>query len=146
MQLRACMLEAIRIEPTVAALSGMVHASDYTVRGRRVPKNSIVVGLKRIACTVASDLEEPLAYKPERWLSADGTLRNEQEVGAGILTFGGGPRACPGRGLAETEVVVMTAAALASFALWTMLQKPEEVKRADVLTIAPGPLGIRFEN
>jgi len=93
--IRACMLEFLHIEPTVTAFAASVHSTDFTIRGCSVPKGIIIVNIKRFAATVASDLDEPLAFKPGY------SLRNEQDVGIGVITFERGPRACPGRNLAE---------------------------------------------
>lgn len=143
--LRACLLESLRLEPTVATFGARVNAPDFSIRGRAVPRGSVVIQLMRLATSRAPGLKEPEAFKPERWLDpATGALRSEREVGAGVVVFGGGPRACPGRLLAEAEMLTIAAAALARFGEWEMAQAADEVGRLDLLTVAPGPLTIRF--
>ena len=144
--LRACLNECMRMSPAVPMQSAEVNSDDYFVRGQHVPRGTIVFFLTRFASTESSGLTDPLAFRPERWIdAASGKLRSESEVGNSILGFGAGPRMCPGRQLGEMEVLVTTAASLATFPVWSMQQKAAEVKRQERITVKPNPLGVRFK-
>ena len=47
-------------------------------------------------------------FQPEQWLSEDRTRCTPNKT-PGDMSFGLGPRACPGRSLANTEVVTLLA-------------------------------------
>lgn len=55
---------------------------------------------------------EPDAFKPERFLSADGSLRDDPTLAS---TFGFGKRICPGRHLVDTTLFIVVASLLSVF-------------------------------
>ena len=55
---------------------------------------------------------EPEAFKPERFLSADGSLLDDPILG---LAFGYGKRVCPGRHFVEATLFITVASLLSVF-------------------------------
>jgi cytochrome P450 len=55
---------------------------------------------------------DPDAFKPERFLNSDGSLRDDPVL---ISTFGFGKRLCPGRHLAESTLFIVVACLLSVF-------------------------------
>jgi len=52
---------------------------------------------------------------------------------------------CPGRRMAEFEILVMLATLLRRFPAFHLIQDPADVKAIDAISIFPRPLGFRFE-
>ena len=55
---------------------------------------------------------DPDAFKPERFLNSDGSLRDDPVL---ISTFGFGKRICPGRYFAEATLFIVVASLLSVF-------------------------------
>jgi len=55
---------------------------------------------------------EPDAFKPERFLNADGSLRDDPTLAS---TFGFGKRICPGRHLVDATLFIVVASLLSVF-------------------------------
>ncbi|KAG9315351.1 cytochrome P450 [Chiua virens] len=96
----AVYLETFRWRPVVpSALPHMTATSDE-YEGMHIPKDAIV--LLNIWAIVhdESQFDEPMAFKPERHLTSDGTLAER----SGQPSFGFGRRVCPGRHVADQNV------------------------------------------
>ena len=89
----------------------------------------------------ADSFEYPTAFFPARWLTDDATALKRMELAC--LGFGGGPRACPGMGMALSEMALALAALVHYFDF--ELGCPEEEVRVDYkLTMQPSQLPVRF--
>jgi len=55
---------------------------------------------------------EPDIFKPERFLNADGSLRDDPNL---VSAFGFGKRICPGRHLADSMMFIVIASFLSVF-------------------------------
>jgi cytochrome P450 len=55
---------------------------------------------------------DPEAFKPERFLNEDGTLRDDPAI---TLTFGVGKRICPGRHFVESTLFIVISSVLSVF-------------------------------
>jgi len=55
---------------------------------------------------------EPDAFKPERFINADGSLRDDPVV---TSTFGFGKRVCPGRHFVDSSLFIVVASLLSVF-------------------------------
>ena len=57
---------------------------------------------------------EPDNFKPERFINADGSLRDDPNL---ISAFGFGKRICPGRHVVDATLFIVAASLLAAFNL-----------------------------
>jgi cytochrome P450 len=108
----ACAHEAMRLKP-VAPLILVQAARDRLVAGVEVPAGTLVMCLMRPAAVDDKYFANAAAFEPERWL-------NDSTPGASsakrvAMPFGAGPRLCPGRYLAITEMKMVLAMLLAGF-------------------------------
>lgn len=95
----AVMSEALRLEPVAPAffLSAL---KDTRLGDVVVPAGTVVILATRAAAQRPGQFEQPEAFRPERWLG-DAPQAYAQKP---PLPFGSGPRVCPGRNLAITEI------------------------------------------
>ena len=91
----AVLRESMRLK-SVAPVMLVESLMETTIAGTHIPAGSRLLLLTRYACTQAGGAE----YDPERWLGDDGHPAPDQKS---FLTFGAGPRFCPGRNLAFLE-------------------------------------------
>ncbi|KAF4567146.1 hypothetical protein EYR36_010763 [Pleurotus pulmonarius] len=82
-------------------------------KGYRIPANSIVIGNAWAMLHDETKYPEPFAFKPERWLSSDGTLNPDMKEPS--VMFGFGRRICPGRYLASSSIWITAAMLLSVF-------------------------------
>ena len=113
--IEACAYEAMRLKP-VAPLIVNQALRDTVVGGIEVPAGSLVMCLMRPAAVDAGNFPEPMAFDPARWIKGTGaaahSLGSSKRV---VMPFGAGPRICPGRYLALTEIKMVMAMLLANF-------------------------------
>lgn len=112
--------EALRITPIIAGFP-RIALQDFELGGHTIPKGArMQCSLAQVLLTDArwSNDEEPLAFKPERWLG--GATR---KAGAWI-PFGGGSRLCLGWLLAMAEMKVLLAVVFRGHSL--ALSQPDE--------------------
>ncbi|KAH9888316.1 cytochrome P450 [Cubamyces lactineus] len=110
----AVMKEALRWHPP--APTGIPHQlkEDDTYNGFHLPAGSIVMGNIWSITHDEKRYPEPFAFKPERYLAADGSLDCTANDPARFV-FGFGRRVCPGKFLAEDSLWLTTAQFLAVF-------------------------------
>jgi cytochrome P450 len=94
----AVLRESMRLTPVVP-ISGVEPISDTEIAGIRIPAGTRLVLLHRHAGRQVVERDEE--FRPERWLEDDEEL--EVPAQKSFLTFGAGPRFCPGRNLAFLE-------------------------------------------
>lgn len=90
--------ESMRLTP-VAPISGLEPLVDTEVEGVHIPAGTRLFLLHRYAGLHSTVRAEE--FKPERWLEDDEELPVPEQKS--FLTFGAGPRFCPGRNLAFLE-------------------------------------------
>ncbi|MGH2974151.1 MAG: cytochrome P450 [Solirubrobacterales bacterium] len=90
--------ESMRLTPVVP-VSGVEPLADAEVAGTEIPAGTRLLLLHRRAGL--HSVERPGEFRPERWLEDDDTLAVPEQ--RSFLTFGAGPRFCPGRNLAFLE-------------------------------------------
>ncbi|KAI0063532.1 cytochrome P450 [Artomyces pyxidatus] len=98
---------------------------DDVYDGCFIPKGTIVVTNIWAILHDARVYPEPDLFKPERFLTADGLLRDDP-----ILTsvFGFGKRICPGRHLVENTLFIVAASLLATYSIG----KAKDVQGKDI--------------
>ncbi|MCG8917240.1 cytochrome P450 [Actinokineospora sp. PR83] len=103
----AVLSEALRLHP-VSALNGVrMVVEPLVVDGHELPAGTVVVHCAHVIQRDPRNYEDPLVFRPERFLGAP---VDPYVFGA----FGGGARMCVGRGYARAEMRVILAMVLAS--------------------------------
>ncbi len=106
---RAVVDEALRLFPPAWAISRRSHRADV-IGGRDVPAGTMVIVSPWLVHRRSESWADPLAFRPERFLSA-GAGRS------GYLPFGLGPRLCIGREFALGEMVLVLSRLLGEYRL-----------------------------
>lgn len=94
--------ETQRMHP-VAPFVGMEAIHDTILDGYVIPKGTTIFGLTRVASLNYCPTSDPFQFKPERW--TESTVEQRRQQDRLDWSFGGGPRVCPGRHLANLELV-----------------------------------------
>jgi cytochrome P450 len=105
----ACLHETMRLKP-VAPFIVLEALRETQLGDVRLPAGTLLWCAMRHDSLEARHFPEPLAFRPERWLG--------EAAGSGkrvAQPFGAGPRMCPGRYLALTEMKMMLAMLLTRF-------------------------------
>lgn len=124
---RAASREAMRLHPALTmSLSRRVPDNGLHIHGHFIPGGTTVgcnpAALHRNANIVTGS--DPETYNPDRWLSGDALDVRLMERYS--LNWGGGPRTCPGKNLAEMVVYKVVSALF---------------ERFDVEVVAPAKIG-----
>ncbi|XP_037486742.1 cytochrome P450 86A22-like [Triticum dicoccoides] len=102
--LKAALSETLRLYPSVPEDSKHVVADDYLPDGTFVPAGSSVTYSIYSAGRMKTVWgEDCLEFRPERWLSADGT-KFEPHDSYRFVAFNAGPRICLGKDLAYLQM------------------------------------------
>lgn len=106
--------EALR--KSALANTGLQHvaAKDTQLFGYRIPKGTICMAAVDSIHHDPRYWDEPLEFRPERWMDADGKVAMKKE---GFLPFSIGKRSCIGESLARLELLIFTVAVLRSFSI-----------------------------
>ncbi|XP_077230606.1 isoleucine N-monooxygenase 1-like [Tasmannia lanceolata] len=106
---KACTREAFRLHPISAFNVPHVSLADTNVAGYFIPKGSHVL-ISRITLGRNPKIwEEPLKFKPERHLNADGSEVVLVDPKLGFFSFSTGRRGCPGVLLGSTMSTMLLA-------------------------------------
>jgi cytochrome P450 len=105
----AVLKESMRLKP-VTVWASVEPLTDATICGTRIPAGTRITLLKRQVSRGAGGAE----FDPERWLEHG---ERESPDPKSFLTFGAGPRFCPGRNLAFLEAKSVLAMIAANFEL-----------------------------
>ncbi|KAJ6840841.1 uncharacterized protein M6B38_118930 [Iris pallida] len=115
--LKAALSETLRLYPSVPEDSKHVVSDDVLPDGTFVPAGSSVTYSIYSAGRMASTWgEDCLEFRPERWMSADGT-RFEAHDAFKFVAFNAGPRICLGKDLAYLQMKSVAAAVLLRYRL-----------------------------
>ncbi|KAF7327105.1 Cytochrome P450 [Mycena kentingensis (nom. inval.)] len=109
----ALVKETMRWWVTAPTALGHYLAVEDEYRGYRIPAGTTVIGNAWAILHNEETYPDPDAFKPERWLRADGTLN--PEIPDPIQAFGYGRRICPGKHVGEGSIWFMMANVLAVF-------------------------------
>lgn len=119
--------ETMRLKP-VAPLLLFEPLEDIEVKGHRFNKGRKLLFQTRHAATHKDYFEDPKEFNPSRWLAANKCPHLNHELKA-FIPFGSGPRFCPGRNLALTEIKMVIAMLASNFrvSLTTPAEEIEEI-------------------
>lgn len=103
----ALIKESLRVETASTSLFRRAKKDFVLASGHQVKKGEkLTVSLTHVLKSDESFKDdEPLAYKPERWISEDGSGK----VSKGYIPWGGGSRLCLGYQLAMNEMKTLLA-------------------------------------
>ncbi|KAJ8978275.1 hypothetical protein NQ317_009615 [Molorchus minor] len=100
--LRACIKETLRLSPTAGANSRLL-AEDTFFGDYLVPKKTLVLAFSSVTSHDEKYFKNATSYCPDRWLRDSGQEFHK----FASLPFGYGPRMCPGKRLAENEIILL---------------------------------------
>jgi len=142
---RAVVAETMRLYPP-AWVIGRRMLADVTLDGWTIPARSICMACQWVTHRDARWWTEPLAFRPERWMTADGRYDEAapgQPRGA-YFPFGMGRRVCIGESFAWTEAVLVLGALARDWAPTLRSGHPVDVRPAITLRPAHGlPMALR---
>jgi cytochrome P450/nitrite reductase/ring-hydroxylating ferredoxin subunit len=132
--------ETMRLRP-VAPLLLFEANHDVTIGDIAVPKGHWVTLLTRSPAVDAANFGDPGAFRPERWI--DPAASGGAHEPSAHMPFGSGPRICPGRTLALTEMKMLLAMLYGAFDV-ERVGEGAEVREAFSFTMAPVGLRVRL--
>lgn len=112
--MEATLRECMRLDTLVANNVPHVALADTKVGGFDLPKGGFVITVLQSAHTDAQAFADPLAFRPARFLDADGRLNLRADLS---LPFGAGKRLCAGETFARNMLFLFVAAILQNFDL-----------------------------
>ncbi|CAO1944376.1 unnamed protein product [Urochloa humidicola] len=111
--LKAALAETLRLYPSVPQDSKYVVADDVLPDGTVVPTGSAITysiySVGRMESIWGKDCAD---FRPERWMSADGTRFEPAKDAYRFVAFNGGPRTCLGKDLAYLQMKSIASAVL----------------------------------
>ena len=128
--------ETMRLRP-VAPLIFLDANEDLVLGDLSLRKGQTVFLLMRPPAVSARHFAVPDAFRPERWLHQEAGAAHDPSA---HLPFGSGPRLCPGRTLALTELKVALATLFGSFSVERVGTRAEVSER---YAFTMGPRGLR---
>lgn len=134
--------EANRLRP-VAAIQTFEPLEDVCLGGVAIPAGMRLFFLTRPAMLDASNFARPQAFDPDRWMHRHDESRGTHEPRA-FLTFGGGPRVCPGRHLANVEMRLVLSMLAANFEI-SLAVDPATIKEVSAFTMVPSRMPINLK-
>ena len=140
---RACFKEALRKQGPVAFLPmRTVEQREVLLSSGRVisPYDTLWLSLDAVK-NDSQVFEQPELYDPYRWLTSDANKLEMMQKH--FLTFGGGPRICPGMDLALSEGTFCVAKIVSNFT-FQLCCPPEEVRRMHRGTASISKMPLRF--
>lgn len=138
--IEACAHEAMRLKP-VAPLVIVQACRDSVVGGVQIERGMLVMCLMRQPALDPAQFPQPEAFRPERWLTGEQAAPSSAKRVA--MPFGAGPRMCPGRYLALTEIKMVAAMLVAGFDI-DDVSTPTGASPRERLAFAMGPVGLRM--
>ncbi|MEP7283804.1 MAG: cytochrome P450, partial [Rubrivivax sp.] len=141
--------ETMRLKP-VAPIQVLQAIRPVVVAGVQIEPGTVLVALMRPDATNERLVPAAAAFQPARWLA--GPAQQEDAPGAGngaalgaakraSMPFGAGPRICPGRYLALTEMKTALAVLLGGFELLDV-GTPDGAEAVERLQFAMAPVGL----
>ncbi|SAL79587.1 cytochrome P450 [Caballeronia terrestris] len=134
--------EASRLRP-VAVILGFEPLEDVCLDGIAVPAGTWVFFLTRPPMLEPANFAHPERFDPDRWMHHHDASRGAHEQRA-YLTFGGGPRVCPGRYLATVEIRLVLSMIAANFDV-SMAIDPATITEISAFTMVPSRMPMHLK-
>ncbi|KAG2238676.1 hypothetical protein Bca52824_092070 [Brassica carinata] len=140
MYLQGALFEATRLYPPVSFGRKSPVKSDVLPSGHKVDANSkIIICLYALGRMRAVWGEDALQFKPERWITENGSLRHEPS--SKFIAFNSGPRTCLGKHLAITQMKMVVVEILQNYEVKVIKENPKSYPwNWPVLGMLPGVL------
>ncbi|MEO1054786.1 MAG: cytochrome P450 [Bacteroidota bacterium] len=133
--------ESMRLKP-VAPLLFFEPLKDVVLGDVNVPRGTGVVVQTRYAVLQDEHFTKAAEFLPERWLSDRDDQFEKHNVNA-FVPFGGGPRYCPGRSLALTEIKMVAAMLCRHFDI-SLVTEPGNVEEIMAFAMMPGKFSVKL--
>lgn len=140
--IQAITYEALRIR-SAAPMLFMETLRELTLSGITLPAGTPVFLLTRRAAMREENFSNPDRFEPERWLGSGASADGHRHEPQAALSFGAGPRTCPGRSLALLECAIVTSMVLRNFELHPV-GSLDQVKEGYDFTMHPVGLRVRL--
>ncbi|KAF5355238.1 hypothetical protein D9758_005998 [Tetrapyrgos nigripes] len=138
-QLQAFILEVARWRPVLPG--GFPHRVTKDVRWQNyvIPAGAIIQGSHWSICRDPAVFPDGDAFKPERWLDANGKVRKDMES----YPYGFGRRICPGQHLANRSLFLTNALLFWTFDI-VQTERIDDMAFTDELNPQPLPFNVDF--
>jgi cytochrome P450 len=133
--------ETLRLK-SAAPLIFLETIVDVELGGLKIPKATQIMLLTRLGALKEENFTDAIQFRPERWLEPNpsGCTHNRNAS----LSFGSGPRFCPGRNLAMMEIKMAIAMVCKNFSV-TRVDTGHPVQEVFSFTMMPDKLMVKFE-
>lgn len=132
--------ETLRLTPPTPLIPVQA-TEDVVIDGLALPAGTVLMLLTRLMATSPGVFDDPSSFRPERWLEGDAEQRRHHR--RMMLAFGGGPRVCPGRGLALLECAMVLAMVLRTFD-FELADPSVPLREVTQFTVQPSGVRVRF--
>jgi cytochrome P450 len=133
--------EALRLRP-VAAIQTFEPLADVCLDGVALPAGTRMLFLTRPSAIAAENFAHPSAFNPDRWKHPHDPADGAHEQRA-YLSFGAGPRVCPGRYLAGIEMRLVISMLTEHFDV-ALAVAPEAIKEVSAFTMVPDRMPLKL--
>jgi cytochrome P450 len=135
--------ESMRLYPPAWSV-GRRAVEPLTIDGYTVPAGSLIEASQWVVHRDPQWWDEAPAFRPERWIDADGQFADPSPRGA-YFPFGAGRRVCIGESFAWTEAVLVLATLAQDWIATSLPETSLETRPAMTLRPADGaPLRLRY--
>lgn len=143
-EFEACATEATRLKPIVP-LFYLETRNEVVLDGVRLPPGTPLICILRPPMLDERHFGRAGEYRPERWLAAKGCpahggLAHDSRAWA---QFGAGPRVCPGRHLAGSEIRLVLSMLMRRFRVVHAVD-PRSIVERNAFTMAPDRMPLRL--
>lgn len=132
----AVMSETLRLKP-VGPLIFLCAVEDTVLGDVKLKAGTNLILTMRTAALSEEEFADPHSFKPNRWLEEKSLFAIRPP-----MPFGGGPRMCPGRSLAQMEIKSVTSMLARNFTIEAV--DSDAVKEQHSFTLMPANLRVRL--
>lgn len=138
----AAATESMRLKP-VLPITSLETNIPMRIGDAQVPEKTLLILCLRHSSNTSNMLTEPERFFPDRWITPESKLIEHTKKS--LIPFGGGPRFCPGRYLAMTEIKMVMTMISRNFNL-SRVDTNDEITEQFNFTMTPSILPARIES
>jgi len=139
----AVVQEVIRLKPVSPNLY-MQANKDIIIENLSIPKDTTIMLQNKVAQTSNQYFSDPEQFHPERWLKNTCPVHQKHSPEI-VKAFGGGPRFCPGKTMAEYEMIIAISSICRKYDI-NIAVSPETISEHFAFTMYPKNLLIQVKN